>query len=90
MILTNSPATIKRDVALLKKQGKFIMTRGAKLDMGLGISHKTSIIELFFKEYTFTEIETKTTHSELSFKKYLADFIQIASLLKQNFTLNQI
>jgi len=90
MILTTSPATIKRDVALLKKEGKFIMTRGAKLDMGPGISHKTSIIELYFKGYTFTEIETKTNHSELSVKRYLADFIQIASLLKQNFTLNQI
>ncbi len=90
MILTTSPATIKRDVALLKKEGKFIMTRGAKLDMGPGISHKTSIIELYFKGYTFTEIETKTNHSELSVKRYLADFIQIASLLKQKFTLNQI
>ncbi len=90
MILTTSPATIKRDVALLKKEGKFIMTRGAKLDMGPGLSHKTEIIELYFKGYTFTEIETKTNHSELSVKRYLADFIQIASLLKQKFTLNQI
>lgn len=90
MILTTSPATIKRDVALLKKQGKFIMTRGAKLDMGPGISHKTSIIELYFKGYTFTEIETKTNHSELSVKRYLADFIQIALLIKQNFNHNQI
>jgi len=73
MILTTSPATIKRDVALLKKQGKFIMTRGAKLDMGPGISHKTSIIELYFKGYTFTQIEQKTNHSELSVKRYLAE-----------------
>ena len=90
MILTTSPSTIKRDVALLKKQGKFIITRGAKLDMGPGISHKTSIIELYLKGYTFTEIEQKTNHSELSVKRYLADFIQIASLIKQNFSLNQI
>ena len=90
MILTTSPATIKRDVSLLKKQGKFIMTRGAKLDMGPGISHKTAIIELYFKGYAFTDIETKTNHSELSVKRYLADFIQVASLLKQKFTLNQI
>ena len=90
MILTTSPATIKRDVALLKKDGKFIMTRGAKLDMGPGLSHKSAIIELYFKGYTFTEIEAKTNHSELSVKRYLADFIQIASLLKQKFTLNQI
>jgi len=90
LILTTSPATVKRDVALLKKEGKFIMTRGAKLDMGPGLSHKTSIIELYFKGYTFTEIEKKTNHSELSVKRYLADFVQIASLYKQNFSHNQI
>lgn len=66
------------------------MTRGAKLDMGAGLSHKTSIIELYFKGYTFTEIEKKTNHSELSVKRYLADFVQIASLYKQNFSHNQI
>lgn len=90
MILTTSPSTIKRDIALLKKQGKFIMTRGAKLDMGPGISHKTTIIELYFKGYTFTEVEQKTNHSELSVKRYLADFVQIASLYKQKFSHNQI
>ena len=31
MILTKSPATIKRDIHLLKQQGKFIMTREADL-----------------------------------------------------------
>lgn len=90
MILTTSPSTIKRDVALLKKHGKFIMTRGAKLDMGPGISHKTTIIELYFKGYTFTEVEQKTNHSELSVKRYLADFLQVASLYKQKFSHNQI
>lgn len=90
MILTTSPATVKRDVALLKNQGKYIMTRGAKLDMGPGISHKTTIIELYFKGYTFTDIEIKTNHSEMSVKRYLADFVQIASLYKQKFTHNQI
>ncbi len=90
MILTTSPATVKRDIALLKKQGKFIMTRGAKLDMGPGISHKTAIIELFFKGFTFTEIEIKTNHSEVSVKRYLADFVQIASLYRQKFSHNQI
>ncbi|MBU0560722.1 MAG: DUF1670 domain-containing protein [Bacteroidetes bacterium] len=47
---------------LLKKQGKFIITRGAKLDIGPGISHKTTIIELYFKGYTFTEIEQLRTN----------------------------
>lgn len=90
IILTSSPAAIKRDVALLRREGKFVMTRGTKHDMGPGLSHKTIIIDLYFKSYTFSEIEKKTNHSENSVKRYLADFIQIATLYKDNFSVNQI
>ena len=90
MILTSSPSTIKRDIALLRQQGMFIITRGTKLDMGPGLSHKTVIIDLYFKGYTFSEIERKTNHSETSVKRYLADFIEIAMLVKDGFSKNQI
>lgn len=90
MILTTSPATVKRDVYHLRKEGLFIMTRGAKHDMGPGLSHKTIIIELYLKGYSFTEIERKTNHSETSVKRYLADFIQVATLYQQRFSHNQI
>lgn len=58
--------------------------------MGPGLSHKTIIIDLYFKGYTFTEIERQTNHSETSVKRYLLDFIQIASLYQQKFSKNQI
>jgi hypothetical protein len=90
LLLTTSPATVKRDIHALRNQGKFIMTRGAKLDMGPGLSHKTIIIDFYLKGYTFTEIELKTNHSEKSVKRYLTDFIQIATLYKDKFSLNQI
>lgn len=90
LLLTTSPATVKRDVYWLRKNGKFIMTRGAKLDMGPGLSHKSIILDLYFKGYSFTDIELKTNHSESSVKRYLADFIQVATLYKQNFSLQQI
>ncbi len=90
MILTTSPATVKRDVYHLRHQGMFIMTRGAKHDMGPGLSHKTLILDLYFKNYTFTEIERITNHSETSIKRYLADFIQITTMYRQNFSENQI
>ena len=57
VLLTTSPATVKRDIRALKRSGYFVMTRGAKHDMGPGLSHKTQILELYFKAYTFTEIE---------------------------------
>jgi len=90
MILTTSPATVKRDIYHLRHQGMCIMTRGAKHDMGPGLSHKTIIIDLYLKNYTFSEIELKTNHSETSVKRYLADFIQVASLHKQQFSPGQI
>lgn len=90
LLLTTSPATVKRDVFFLRKDGKFIMTRGTKLDMGPGLSHKSIILDLYFKGYSFTDIELKTNHSETSVKRYLADFIQVATLYKQNFSHQQI
>ena len=90
MLLTTSPSTIRRDVQHLRRQGKFIMTRGTKHDMGPGLSHKTIIIDLYFKGYTFSEIERQTNHSETSVKRYLMDFVQIASLYQQKFSKNQI
>ncbi len=90
MLLTTSPATVKRDIYHLRHHGMFIMTRGMKHDMGPGLSHKTIIIDLYLKGYTFSEIEQKTNHSETSIKRYLADFMQIALLYKENFSPNQI
>ncbi len=90
MLLTTSPATVKRDVYHLRHHRLFIMTRGTKHDMGPGLSHKTVIIDLYFKHYTFTEIEQKTNHSESSVKRYLTDFVQVAALHQQGFSANQI
>lgn len=90
MLLTTSPSTVKRDVQMLRQQGLFIMTRGAKHDMGPGLSHKTIILDLYLNGYTFSEIEQKTNHSETSVKRYLADFTQVALLYKQNFSGQQI
>jgi biotin operon repressor len=90
MLLTTSPATVRRDVQHLRRQGLFIMTRGTKHDMGPGLSHKTIILDLYFKGYTFSEIERQANHSEVSVKRYLADFIQVATLHRQNFSPQQI
>ncbi len=90
MLLTTSPATVKRDIRQLKQDGYFVMTRGAKHDMGPGTSHKTQILELYFKAYTFTEIEQKTNYSERAVWRYLRDFTQAATLHHQGFPNAQI
>ena len=90
ILLTTSPASVKRDIYALRHDGYFVMTRGAKLDMGPGTSHKTQILDLYFKMYTFTEIEQKTNHSERSVYRYLRDFTQVATLHHQGFPNVQI
>ena len=90
ILLTTSPASVKRDIRFLKHDGYFVMTRGAKHDMGPGLSHKTQILELYFKDYTFTEIEQKTNHSERAVYRYLRDFTQVATLHHQDFPRGQI
>lgn len=90
ILLTASPATIKRDIRHLRHDGKFVMTRGVKHDMGPGLSHKTQIIELYLKGYQFTEIEQKTNHSEKSVLRYLSGFSQVITLHEQDFPPAQI
>ena len=90
VLLTTSPSTVRRDASFLRKQGKVIITRGWRHDMGPGTSHKTQIIELYLKGYTFTEIEKRTNHSEKSVGRYLRDFTQVIVLHKQKFSPAQI
>ena len=90
MLLTTSPATVRRDARALRNQGLFIMTRGWKQDMGPGLSHKTQIIDLYLKGYQFTEIEIKTNHSEASVTRYLRHFAQIIQLHDKGFEPGQI
>ncbi len=91
ILLTTSPSTMKRDIRHLKKHdGKFVMTRGVKHDMGPGLSHKTQIIELYLKGYQFTDIERKTNHTEKSVLRYLRDFTQVITLHQQGFPPGQI
>jgi hypothetical protein len=80
MLLTTSPATVRRDARQLRKAGKIVMTRGWKHDMGPGTTHKAQILDLYFKGYQFTEIELKTNHSESSVRRYLRDFTQVVAL----------
>jgi hypothetical protein len=90
MLLTTSPATVRRDAGALRKAGKVVMTRGWKHDMGPGTSHKAQIIDLYLKNYQFTEIELRTNHSETSVRRYLRDFVQVVSLHRQSFSTGSI
>lgn len=90
VLLTTSPATVRRDARALRKDGKLVLTRGWKHDMGPGTTHKAQILDLYLKGYQFTEIELKTNHSETSVRRYLRDFVQVVALRHQQFSVAQI
>lgn len=89
ILLTTSPATVKRDIAKVGKREFSIPTRDYIKDIGPGVSHKRKIVELYLKGYQFTEIERKTGHSEESIRRYLDGFSHVALLTEKGVDLEK-
>ena len=73
-LLGVSGRTIREDIRELQKDGNLVHTRGNEQDIGRGISHKSRIIELYLKGYTYDEIMRRTRHSGHSIKRYISSF----------------
>jgi hypothetical protein len=86
----SSTATVKRDLAECRAAGVAVPTRGQIRDIGPGISHKTQIVQLYLWGLQFTDIESRTRHSESAIKRYLADFRQIAALYARGASIPEI
>src|SRR5919202_3577479 len=76
----SSMATVKRDLAACRARDEAVPTRGQIKDIGPGLSHKAKVVQLYLWGLQFTDIESRTHHSEGSIRRYLADFRQIAAL----------
>jgi hypothetical protein len=85
-----SPATVKRDLARLRRQGHVVPTRGQVRDIGPGLSHKATVVQLYLWGLQFTQIEQRTAHSQDAIRRYLADFRQIAALSARGATIPEI
>jgi len=73
-LLHVSDRTIRSDVKSLTKDSNTVHTRGYDHDIGRGISHKTRIIDLHLKGYTYSDIMRLTRHSGHSVKRYVMSF----------------
>lgn len=89
-LLTTSVVTIKRDVAVLRRQGLTIPSRGWRQQMGRGQTHKVHILDLYLSGDQFSEIEQRTHHSETAVKRYIQDFTKIILLREKKFSVDQI
>ena len=73
-LLQVSSRTVREDIRDLQKDGNLLRTRGNEHDIGRGISHKSRIVELYLKGYTYDEIIRKSRllhQSERLTKEYL-------------------
>jgi hypothetical protein len=86
----SSPATVKRDLAGIRRQGGAVPTRGQIRDIGRTLSHKALVVQLYLWGMQFTDIESRTGHSEGSIRRYLSDFRQIAALHARGATVPEI
>jgi Protein of unknown function (DUF1670) len=86
----SSTATVKRDLALCRRDGIAVPTRGQIRDIGPGVSHKAEIVQLYLWGLQFTDIESRTRHSESAIKRYLGDFRQIAALYARGASIPEI
>jgi biotin operon repressor len=73
-LLHVSSRTIRQDIGELVRDGNTVHTRGYDHDIGRGVSHKTHIIDLYLRGYTYTEIMRRTRHSGHSVKRYVLGF----------------
>ncbi len=90
VLLCSSVRTIRRDIERLRNRGIDIPTRGQKMDIGKGVSHKTLIVELYLKNYQYTDIQRQTRHSTESIERYLQDFSRVVMLLNNGLNISDI
>ena len=90
LLLGESLRTISNRIAELKNEGIIVPTRGNKMDIGPGVSHKVKIVDMYLQGYDFTEIKRRTRHSSESISRYLNDFARVACLDEREHTLKEI
>jgi hypothetical protein len=90
ILLAESLRTVVRRVKELKDENVIVPTRGNRMDIGPGVSHKTKIVELYLKGYEFTEIKRRTRHSSESIARYLKEFSRTLALHDRGHSTHEI
>jgi hypothetical protein len=85
ILLGKSLRTIERYIKELKNEDIIVPTRGNRMDIGPGVSHKSKIVEMYIKGYDFSQIKQYTRHSSESILRYLKEFSRVMILFEQNY-----
>jgi hypothetical protein len=90
VLLGESVRTIGRCIKELADEGIIVPTRGTRMDIGPGVSHKTKIIEMYIKGYEYSDIKRRTRHSSESISRYLKDFARVMVLHERDHSEHEI
>ena len=90
IILGESPRTIGRRIKELQDDNIIVPTRGSRMDIGRGTSHKTKIVQMYVHGYNYTDIKRYTRHSSESITRYLKDFSRVMVLHEKGHTPKEI
>jgi hypothetical protein len=85
-----SVRTIKRDCAVLQKQGVFLPTRGNLRGIGRGQTHKAQIVRRWLLGETYDQVAYHSRHSLTCVKRYIQAFVRVLQLHQKAFTLGEI
>ncbi len=80
LLTCSSIATLKRDAAVLRKQGDAVPTRGQIREIGGGISHRVEAVRLYLAGVPLAEIERRTGYAPASITGYVAECRRVADL----------
>jgi biotin operon repressor len=80
-LLQVSSRTIRSDIKRLIADGNTVHTRGYDHDIGRSVSHKTLIVDMYLKGYTYDVIMLRTRHSAHAIKRYVRTFGRLLLLL---------
>jgi hypothetical protein len=74
LLLDCDPRTIRSDIAVLKKQGITVPTRGTVRDIGPGVTHKQRAVELWLDGKEPLEVARHLHHSLKAVERYIQTF----------------
>lgn len=90
LLVCTSERSVRRAVARLRSNGLEVPTRGQKMDIGKGVSHKTRIVDLWLRGFQYSEIEKSTHHTPGCIQRYLVDFSRVVFLQEKGLPLGDI
>ena len=82
--------TLVRDIAVLRRRGLEVPTRGQQQDIGPGQTHRVQAVRLFLQGQEANEIARQLYHSLSSIENYVTTFARVVFLARKGYGTDEI